>query len=320
MMSVHRFTRCSMTAFLPAVLLLAWMSVTALAEPIVPGTGAKMAEVGDDFEAERWEYRFNSPKSSRDIDSQDRLPTGESANGRWYESVKRGHPDIVRRVETPAGGLLGSRGSLLLQSLQTGIPGRPSHQLAQDDLIADVHYRLGGAIPASRGPNVVVRVFLPPVSQWEQRTGPHFGFRVALETHVFQSTRGVVSSSGRPALETYWPGMFIEFASKAAGGEHDYARFRLRADRNGRDFQSAQITTTGWWTLGLSVTPDGMVHYFAKPGVEDLTASDRLASEFPYGQRAVTFKTFFFNVCNGDDGRNWSTPWVIDDPVVYLVR
>jgi hypothetical protein len=129
MMSVYRFSRCSMTACLPAVLLLAWMSVTALAEPIVPGTGAKVAEVGDDFEDEHWEYRFNPPKSSRDIDAQDRLPTGESANGRWYESVKRGHPDIVRRVETPAGGLSGSRGSLLLQSLQTGIPGRPSHQL-----------------------------------------------------------------------------------------------------------------------------------------------------------------------------------------------
>ena len=316
MMSLHPCCRRLLTVCLLAPLLLA----EALAEPIVPGTGQKLTQVGDDFEDESWEYRFNPPKSSRDIDSQERSPTGESANGRWYESVKRGHPDIVRRVETPAGGLPGSRGSLLLQSLQTGIPGRPSQQLGQDDLIADVHYRLGGAIPVSRGPNVVVRVFLPPVRQWEQRTGPHFGFRVALETFLVPSQRGMASAGGRPALETYWPGMFIEFESKAAGGEHDYARLRLRADRNGNDYPSAQITTTGWWTLGLSVTPAGMVHYFAKPGVEELTASDRLASEFPYGRRAVTFKTFFFNVCSGDDGRTWSTPWVIDDPAVYLMR
>ncbi|MEC9189253.1 MAG: hypothetical protein VX520_08585, partial [Planctomycetota bacterium] len=79
------------------------------------------------------------------------------------------------------------------------------------------------------------------------------------------------------------------------------------------------IPTTGWWTFGISVTPNGQVHYFAKPGVEDLTVEDHIATEFPYSFRAERFKTFFFNVCNGDNGRTWSTPWIIDDPTLYYL-
>jgi len=29
------------------------------------------------------------------------------------------------------------------------------------------------------------------------------------------------------------------------------------------------------------------------------------------------FNTIFFNVCSVDDGKTWSTPWIIDDPKVY---
>jgi hypothetical protein len=28
---------------------------------------------------------------------------------------------------------------------------------------------------------------------------------------------------------------------------------------------------------------------------------------------------FFFNVANWDNGRTWSTPWVIDDPKVFVI-
>ncbi len=39
------------------------------------------------------------------------------------EGMKRGQPDLIKRVPTPPGGLPGSQGSLLLRSLSTGIPG-----------------------------------------------------------------------------------------------------------------------------------------------------------------------------------------------------
>jgi len=290
------------------------------ADPVVPGTGKKVESVGDDFEDKDWEYTLNSPKSTRNIDDRERTPSGESVNARWYEGMKRGQPDIVRRVETPKNGLPGSKGSLLLRSLWTGLPGRPSYRMQQDDFIADVNYRLGARIPVDRTPSVVVRVFLPPVDTWEDRTGPHFGFRTSLTTTVAKPGGGLLFSSNRRVDETYWTGMFIEFESKTDGGEHDYAYWRLRADESGNDFRSKQITTTGWWTIGMSITPDGMAHYYASPGVDDLTAKDHLTSQYPYGYNAEYMKTFFFNVCNGDDGKTWSTPWVIDDPSVYVVR
>lgn len=63
-----------------------------------------------------------------------------------------------------------------------------------------------------------------------------------------------------------------------------------------------------------------MVRYFASPGVDNLAKDDYLGSHYPPGLRAEGFKTFFFNVCNGDDGRNWSTAWTSDDPSVFVVR
>ena len=68
------------------------------------------------------------------------------------------------------------------------------------------------------------------------------------------------------------------------------------------------------------ITPDGKVHYYASPGVDDLTSEDHIASQYPYGFRCRQFHTFFFNVANRDDGRTWSTSWVIDDPSLYFNR
>ena len=49
----------------------------------------------------------------------------------------------------------------------------------------------------------------------------------------------------------------------------------------------------------------------------DLTAADYVTTQNPYGSRCERFDTLFFNVVNGDNG-NWSTPWIIDDPTIYL--
>ena len=286
--------------------------------PVVPGTGQKAVQVGDDFEDPDWTYLARSPKSSRNIDEQERLPGGEAANGRWYEGIKRGHPDVVRRVPTPKGGLPGSKGALLLRSVWTGVPGYASYRTQQDDFIADIHYKLGGAIPVWQSPNVVVRVFLPPVAKWERRDGTHFGFRIACDTTVTKGGGWGFSSAHRER-ETYWPGMFIDF-TPAQGDVPAHASLRVRANSYGGDYESIPIKQTGWWTLGISVTPDGRVHYYASPGVDKLTAKDHIASEFPYGYRAERFKTFFFNVVNGDTGRTWSTPFIVDDCELFYLR
>ncbi|MCH2597585.1 MAG: hypothetical protein MKZ95_17595, partial [Pirellulales bacterium] len=81
-----------------------------------------------------------------------------------------------------------------------------------------------------------------------------------------------------------------------------------------------ELDQFGWWTFGMSITPDGQVHYYASPGVDPLTPEDHLTSQYPYSYRALSFRTFFFNGCNRNDRHSRSTPFVIDDPQLYLVQ
>lgn len=293
--------------------------VAAPQQPVVPGTGIELPQVADDFEDPKWNYVPKNPKSTEDINENQAQPTGVSTNGRWYEGIKRGHPDEVRRVPTPEGGLEGSTGALMMRSLFTGIPSRPSNTVHQDDFVANVQYRLKGPIAVSQTPSVTTRVYLPPISEWEPRNGPHFGFRAAVETTAMKEKKTFIFSSSSEENEVYWPGLFIVKESKKVDGQVEhYAHFRIRAGRNGADMKGPNIESTGWWTLGMSFTPDGMVHYYARPGVEELTEEDYITSQYPYGYRCERFRTFFYNVVNGDNGRTWSTAWIVDDPKVYV--
>ena len=101
--------------------------------------------------------------------------------------------------------------------------------------------------------------------------------------------------------------------------EKDFAQISFRAQPSGRDRGGPKIYEPGWWTFGMSFTPDGQVHFYAHAGVEDLTEDDHMYSSFPYGSRCMYFDNFFVNVANWDNGKNWSTPWVIDDPAFYVI-
>jgi hypothetical protein len=295
-----------------------------LAAPLVPGTGQKLPQVGDTFEDANWGFVHNFPKSSEELDEQKRYPTGKSTNGRWYEGIKRGQPDFMRVVPTPEGGIPGSQYALLMRTLYSGIPGRFSHQMQQDDLVVNCQGPLRTNISVSQSPSAVVRVYLPPFDQWEDRSGPTLGIRLALQTHTWKlpdedSKSMFRSRTKRYMTEVYWPGMFVQFHSKTDRRySEDGAFLTIRGNGRGADIRGPEIKTTGWWTFGISCTPDGQVHFYASPGVDDLTSADHIMSEFPYGYRAEHFRTLFFNVCNRDDGSTWSTPWIIDDPSIFI--
>ncbi|MGD9720909.1 MAG: hypothetical protein AB7O59_23445 [Pirellulales bacterium] len=294
----------------------------AWAQGFVPGTGQKLTKVGDDFEDPQWTYVYNTPKSSEENDGAHRLPGGSSKNGRWFEGAMRGQPDLVKRVDTPEGGPEGSTGALLLGSKQTGVPGHYSGKFQQDDFICNVSARLGGGIPIWRSPSVVVRVCLPPWEEWERRNGPSFGVRTACQTHKTETKpgRGFFGSASRTTKpETYWPGFFIHFVPGDGKERQDSALITVRAGAYGQDLRGPKITETGWWTFGMSFTPDGRVHYYAHPGVEDLTAADHFTTQYPYSYHCERMDTLFFNVVSGDNG-NWSTPWIIDDAEVFVAR
>ena len=289
----------------------------------VPGTGTKIDYVGDDFEEADWKFVHNMPKSSREQNEKSYGPMAYSVNRRWTEGPERGQPDLLKVIKTPQNGLPGSKQALQITTLHSGIPGVNSYDVQQDDLILNVAGRIGSTIQASEMPNCVARVYLPPAEQWENRTGPHFGIRLGLRTTAEKPREGLFAIGSSMQTEPYWPGIWIHFNSATSRGvDQDSAFLKIRSNGRGGDFQVKEIPLEqfGWWTFGMSVTGDGQVHYFAKPGVEDLTMADHITSQFPYGYRAERMSSFFFNICNRNDGRTWSTPFVIDDPEVFVVN
>ena len=151
--------------------------------------------------------------------------------------------------------------------------------------------------------------------------GTAFRFPCGRHDDDFEAADGFFASGSDMTSEPYWPGMWIHYRRPADRKEGQAPAFiKVRGDSRGRDFHVLDIKEFGWWTLGMTLTPDGQVHYYASPGVDPLTAQDYLTSQYPYSFRAERFRTFFFNVCNRNDGRTWSTPFVIDDPQLFLVN
>jgi hypothetical protein len=285
------------------------------AQRIVPGSGQRVSQVGDDFEDPSWSYTYNLPKSSSDMDRQTRLPAGISKNGRLFEPALRGQPDLIERVETPAGGLPGSTGALAIATRESGVPGRASRANQQDDLIL----RMNGAIPVSRSPSVVVRVYLPPFDEWEPRTGNSFGIRASC---YGRRSPNAPRKTGSNTSGPYWPGFFIHLYSSKTDKRYpkDFAMLLIRSNDRGADVFGPRITEPGWWTLGMSFSPDGQVHYYASAGVDNLTSQDLITSHYCYGFRCQRLDSFFFDVVSPDNGTTWSTKWIIDDPAIHVLR
>jgi hypothetical protein len=305
---MSRPLRISFVWMLTALLMQVAGQLARAGTPIVPGTGEILEDCSDNFEDDTWTYKYNFPKSSEEQDSRTRSPGGYSNNGLWHEGAKRGTPDLVQRVPTPPGGIAGSQGSLMFATKNSGIPGAYTNQQQQDDLLMKFDRRLGRGIPVSWQPSCMVRVYLPPWNEWERRNGPSFGMRC--------DCRGGKGGS----LEPYWPGMFVLFhPGNEKRGTVDHAQLTLRAGPRGNDIRSLDINEPGWWTLGMSFSPDGQIHYYAHAGVADLTAEDYLMSFYPYSMQCRSMNNFFFNVANWDNGRTWSTKWVIDDPEVFVI-
>lgn len=310
-MSQGQWSRREFTIVAATALLATQAGAQGSSSVPVPGTGLKIHKVGDDFEDPEWKYFANAPKASDELDKNQRLPAGESKNNRWFEPIMRGQPDLVKRINTPPGGVPGSEGALYLASLNPGIPGRPKGNVEQDDFCANVMETMGGLTPISWQPNCMCRVFVPPVDKWENRVGATFGYRVGVRaTHNKKKTS---------QKEEYWPGLFFRMENKVVDNQTKRViRIQIRANESGQDVPGPVIEESGWYTLGMSLTANGAVHYFYRPGVDDLTSENRIASYYPYGYRVAQFETFFFNTLCRDTGRTWSTPWVVDDAFLFL--
>jgi len=307
-----------MRIFLLAILCFALSVVPTFAQsPFVPGQGTRIWF--DDFEDENWQYIANHPKSSHEQDENMRLPGGISKNKLWGESSKRGHPDYIRRVETPEGGINGSAGSLLMMTLHSSIPNRFSRELGQDDLIC----RVPGNHSVNSYPSAVTRVYLPNFDKWEQKAAAaSFGFRATCTGSRKKQKGGGLFSFSSTETEESWPGIFLEYRPAPKGSDRSTeAQWIIRGSPSG-DVRGPKVSVDqlGWWTIGMSFTPDGRCHYYISQGTEDLTQQDRVASYKPYNFTIETVSGMFFNVFNLDDGKSWSTPWIVDNPGFFVGR
>ena len=307
--------RPSYSLALFALLFASGFGGTTAEAQFVPGRGTLMTT--DNFETDNWGMYYNLPKSSKEEDEQLRYPLAMSSNRRWKEGPKRGIPDVVKVIDTPAGGLPDSKHSLLIRSKDTGIPGRLSYSQKQDDLVM-----VSNSMGIGNSPSVVTRVYLPDWDEWENRAGVAFGMRIGLQGPM----KKVQDSNGRflrrnrvtTVMEPYYPGFFLQFNPKEVSQDgSDSVTVLVRANEYGQDQTGPKLTQPGWYTFGMSVSSDAQVHYYMKPGVEDLTEGDYISSSRPYGIPGTHFNTLFFNICSGDDGKTWSTPIVIDDPQIF---
>ena len=231
----------------------------------MPGTGEFLKDCCDDFEDPNWSYRYNLPKSSHEQDENQRSPGGMSNNGLWHEGGKRGTPDVVKRVPTPPGGIEGSTGALMFATKNSGIPGNVQQQAAAGRPVDDVQPPAG------------------PVDSDDLAAELHGARLSAGVGQVGKSQWSVVRHAVRlpgrnpdGTMEAYWPGMFMLFQSKTEQGRQTGSRARSRSAATVWATMSAASTSIepGWWTLGMSFTADGQIHYYGHKGVDDLTADD----------------------------------------------
>ena len=315
-----------------AALIVGTSDRSVFAQGAVPGTGTKLA--GEDFEDPEWKFEVNWPKSSYNLNRWVNEPLGVSSNGIFHESSKRGIPEIMKRVKPPEGGMSGSTGALRMQTLYAGIPGQPSYKTQQDDALMDLDSQLSGAIPVSWYPSSIVRVYMPPFEQWDPHSGTSLGMRVQVtgvgpdELEEGEKPKKRSKSWFRKrrkngperVRDSFYPSFFIQFNSKADGNEKDSAVFVIRGNDQNQDYVAKEINQTGWWTLGISFSPEGRAHYYASPGTDPLTQKDHIVSHFPQSVRVEYLQSMFFSICNQDTGKHWSTEWIIDDPSIYAAR
>jgi hypothetical protein len=297
--------------------------VPASSVNLPPGTGTRVDSFSDNFEDRNWSYTYNAPKVYNryhnpgsgwvnEIPAKN-APFGQSTNNKWHEGQVRGQPDIVEQVPTPSGGIPGSQYALRLATKDCGTPNVTRGTLQQDDLLL----RPGNQsvnLAKGKGVSVVTRIYVPPLSEWENRQGYHIGFRVG------------ATGEKNGKSENYWPGIWIWFNNKA--GEQSY-QFVVRANEKGEDAFASdrRHTRGGWWTLGMAFNEDGSISYYASPGVDDLKASDILAYRAGSQSAVATYKAYglefqdldyvFFSL--GSNDGQWATEFIVDDVAVYRI-
>ena len=85
-------------------------------------------------------------------------------------------------------------------------------------------------------------------------------------------------------------------------------------DRIERTVEIAHPPAKVWAAL---TTAEGLSAWFGNQAQIDLRPGGSAGMKWDNGHTAEMLNTFFFNIVSPDDGRSWSTEWIVDDPTLY---
>lgn len=258
----------------------------------VLGRTVRLDVLCDDFEDKDWHYDYQKHVCYR---------------GFW-RTDDRGEPDLLKHVDTPIGGKVGSTGALEMRTNQNDNDRDPT----QDDLLTvEFKDKLGRELTRADQPVFIVRVWLPPFDQWN----------IGLTIFGFRQTARLNDNSD------YYQSIWL-----AHNGHKPL--FFLRngiAYPNGtqvafNDDRRYIVTQPGWWTLAIAYDEKGAGHYYASPSTDSPTERNRMVDTTQFRTIGGIDSPFmdhmgysFFSL--GYPGEEKISPrFVIDDYEVWVVK
>ena len=279
----------------------------------------------------RRRLRGRTPGSSSTATPRARASRTNASAARWAsrpttagtKAPSAASPTRSKSIPTPPAACAGSQQALLLRTLNSGIPGyalqrrpagRPDRQLPRTPprrhprrRTPQLHRPRLPAAGRAVGTALRPAVRLP---------------RQPVDGHHRRKTTGFFSSGSSTEVEPYWPGMWIHFRANAHQehqGRHGLHR-RPRRPHGPRLPRPRDRPSSAGGRSACRSPPTAWCTTTPAPASTSSPPPTTSRRSIPYSYTARDFRTYFFDVCNRNDGRTWSTPFVIDDPKLYVVR
>lgn len=199
---------------------------------------------------------------------------------------------------------------------QSGLRGLPNASLAQIDGDSCLVLRATNTQPTpyfddyvrqfprpvlnSERPFCVAHIWLPPFNEWP--TTPNYN-----GNYIYCGFRVTETRTQQGAL--LYPGIFLG----RDGTNNPVLYTRILAGFDG----PRGLLVSGWWTVGIGWSAEGVISFYAAPGKVELTETDKFATDtalFPVLMKSVNG---WFLDCSVEQGATVSSPWYFGDVQLF---
>lgn len=254
------------------ILFISNMAFGSIVYPVaIPGTGDIVQKL--DFEKEvegESDFSYNH---------------GWAGQGYGLTGTQRGAPESIKVVHTPSSNVFSGKKSLQFYSHNRNSQWRTDHHTTgteydnpdkeqQDDFFMPIIKKQGekGWV-ATDTPAVLMHIYTEGISSTDEHQ--YTSLRMPIVSKINRKYKG---KNVRP----WWPGIWIY--QKPSSNKYIIKLRRPASSSMDVPFnfpEAKKIQESTWWTLGLSITPDGNIHYFLTDSyVKNLTMKHYLTSSF----------------------------------------